>query len=115
LVGPDNGLLSLAWEAAGGLRSAVQIHEPTDLDHPIAESFRAPDTLCPAAAHLAAGLALDQLGNEIDLGTLAVVTVPEPEIQDGKIRCEVIDLNRFVTVQMNVRPRDFHAHGLTHR
>jgi S-adenosyl-L-methionine hydrolase (adenosine-forming) len=112
LVGPDNGLLSLAWEAAGGVRSAVQIHEPTDLDHQIAESFRAPDTLCPAAAHLAAGLALDQLGNEIDPGTLAVVTVPEPEIQDGKIRCEVIDFNRFGNVQLNVRQADLAAAGL---
>jgi S-adenosylmethionine hydrolase len=112
LVGPDNGLLSLAWEAAGGVRAAVQIDVPTDLDHPIAESFRAPDTLCPAAAHVAAGLALDQLGNEIDPGGLAVVTVPEPEIEQWKIRCEVIDFNRFGNVQLNVRQADLAAAGL---
>jgi S-adenosyl-L-methionine hydrolase (adenosine-forming) len=112
LVGPDNGLLSLAWEAAGGVKAAVQLSEPTDLDHGIAESFRAPDTLCPAAAHIAAGLALDQLGNEIDPGGLAVVTVPEPEIQEGKIRCEVIDFNRFGNVQLNVREADLTAAGL---
>jgi S-adenosylmethionine hydrolase len=112
LVGPDNGLLSLAWAAAGGVRAAVELAEPRDLDHPIAESFRAPDTLCPAAAHIAAGLAIDQLGNELDPGGLAVVTVPEPEIQDGKIRCEVIDFNRFGNVQLNVRESDLAAAAL---
>jgi S-adenosylmethionine hydrolase len=112
LVGPDNGLLSLAWGAAGGVRTAVQIAEPSDLDHPIAESFRAPDTLCPAAARLAAGTPLDELGDQLDRETLAVVTVPEPEIQDGKIRCEVIDFNRFGNVQLNVREDDLAAAGL---
>ena len=28
LVGPDNGLLSLAWEAAGGVRAAVELTSP---------------------------------------------------------------------------------------
>jgi hypothetical protein len=60
---------------------------------PIASS-RSPDTLCPATARLAAGTALDELGDRLDPGTLAVVTVPEPEIEYGKICCEVIDFNR---------------------
>ncbi len=102
LVGPDNGLLSLAWEAAAGVSAVVQIAEPEDSE-PIAESFRAPDTLCPAAARLAAGSALDQLGAPVDPDTLAVVKLPEPEIEQGKIRCEVIDFNRFGNVQLNVR------------
>jgi S-adenosylmethionine hydrolase len=112
LVGPDNGLLSLAWKAAGGVRAAVQIDAPSDLDHPIAESFRAPDTLCPATARLAAGTPLDELGDQLDPNTLAVVTVPEPEIKHGKIRCEVIDFNRFGNVQLNVREADLAAAGL---
>src|SRR5580765_1627793 len=62
LVGPDNGLLSLAWSAAGGAAGAVEIAEPGDLGHPIAESFRAPDTLCPAAARLAAGASPSDIG-----------------------------------------------------
>ena len=112
LVGPDNGLLSLAWEASGGAAKVVHLTDPVELDHPIAESFRAPDTLCPAAARLAAGAPLPELGEEIDPATLTVLAVAEPEIQPGRIRCEVIDFNRFGNIQLNVRQASLAAAGL---
>jgi S-adenosylmethionine hydrolase len=112
LVGPDNGLLSLAWEAAGGIRNAVELTSPDVIRRPHAESFRAPDTLCPATARLAAGMAVELLGARLDPATLAVVTVAEPEIEPGKISCEVIDFNRFGNVHLNVRPADLAAAGL---
>jgi S-adenosylmethionine hydrolase len=112
LVGPDNGLLSLAWEAAGGIRSVVHLAEPGNVGRPIAASFRAPHTLCPAAARLAAGASLGELGTEVDPATLTVVEVAEPEIQQGRIRCEVIDFNRFGNVQLNVREAGLAAAGL---
>ena len=77
-----------------------------------AESFRAPDTLCPATAHLAAGTPIESLGDKLDAATLAVVTLAEPEIEPGRISCEVIDFNRFGNVQLNVRPADLAAAGL---
>jgi S-adenosylmethionine hydrolase len=112
LVGPDNGLLSLAWEVAGGVRTAVELSAPDVVRQPHAQSFRAPDTLCPATARLAAGLRVGELGDEVDPATLAVVTMAEPEIEQGKITCEVIDFNRFGNVHLNVRPADLAAAGL---
>jgi S-adenosylmethionine hydrolase len=112
LVGPDNGLLSLAWEAAGGIVTAVELTAPDVVRQPHAQSFRAPDTLCPATARLAAGLPIGELGAEVDPATLAVVTMAEPEIEPGKIACEVIDFNRFGNVHLNVRPADLTAAGL---
>jgi len=112
LVGPDNGLLSLAWEAAGGIRTAVELTSPAVVRPPHAQSFRAPGTLCPATAHLASGMPIEDLGDAVDVHTLAVVTVAEPEIEPGNIRCEVIDFNRFGNVHLNVRPRDLEAAGL---
>jgi S-adenosylmethionine hydrolase len=112
LVGPDNGLLSLAWRAAGGIRSAVELTSPEIVRSPHAESFRAPDTLCPAAAALAAGAPIAELGNAVDPATLAVVEMAEPEIEPGKITCEVIDFNRFGNVHLNVRPADLETAGL---
>lgn len=109
LVGPDNGLLSLAWEAAGGIRAAVELTAPDVVRRPHAQSFRAPDTLCPATAQLAAGLPIGELGAKLDPATLAVVTMAEPEIEPGKIACEVIDFNRFGNVHLNVRPADLAA------
>ena len=112
LVGPDNGLLSLAWEAAGGVRAAVELTSPEVVHRPHAQSFRAPDTLCPATAQLAAGMPIEQLGEALDAATLSVVTVAEPEIEPGKITCEVIDFNRFGNVHLNVRPADLAAADL---
>jgi len=111
-VGPDNGLLSLAWEGAGGIESAVEITASQVGRAPRAESFRAPDTLCPAAAHLAAGGSLDDLGPQVEPETLSALTLPEPEITDGEIRGEVLDLNRFGNIQINVREADLARAGL---
>jgi S-adenosyl-L-methionine hydrolase (adenosine-forming) len=112
LVGPDNGLLSLAWEAAGGITTVVEISS-TDVVHPPrAESFRAPDTLCPAAAHLALERGLDQLGQAVEPTTLTALTLPAPEITDGEIRGEVLDFNRFGNIQLNIREPDLARAGL---
>ena len=112
LVGPDNGLLSLAWQAAGGVESAVEITSDDVIRHPITQSFRAPDTLCPATAELAAGMAIGRLGTPVDVSMLAVITVAVPEIERGKISCEVIEFNRFGNVQLNVRQADLAAASL---
>lgn len=112
LVGPDNGLLSLAWEAAGGVATAVEIASPDVVRPARAESFRAPDTLCPPAAHLAAGMPLEQLGPSVDPQTLGALALPEPEIADGEIRGEVLDFNRFGNIQVNVRAEDLARAGL---
>ena len=112
LVGPDNGVLSLAWEAAGGIDAAVEITSPDVIRSPHAQSFRAPDTLWPAAAHLAAGRALDKLGPAIEPSTLNALTLPEPEISDGEIHGEVLDFNRFGNIQLNVRESDLERAGL---
>jgi S-adenosylmethionine hydrolase len=109
LVGPDNGLLSLAWEAAGGIRAAVELTAPDVVRRPHAESFRAPDTFCPAAARLASVMEIGELGQALDPATLAVVRMAEPEVEPGKIACEVIDFNRFGNVHLNVRPADLEA------
>ena len=112
LVGPNNGLLSFAWEAAGGVDAAVEIASPDVIRPPRAESFRAPDTLCPAAAHLAAGMQLERLGPGFDPAGLIALTLPEPEISDGEIRGEVLDFNRFGNIQLNVRETDLGSAGL---
>jgi S-adenosylmethionine hydrolase len=112
LVGPDNGLLSLAWEVAGGVSTVVEITSPEVVHPPRAQSFRAPDTLCPAAGHLAAGRPADQLGPKVDPATLNVLALPEPEVLDGEIRGEVLDFNRFGNIQLNVREDDLARAGL---
>jgi S-adenosylmethionine hydrolase len=112
VVGPDNGLLAPAAQALGGVGRAVEITAPEVVLTPISPSFHARDVLAPAAAHLAAGVTLDGLGPGIDPATLAQMAIPEPTVEPGKIECEVLDLNRFGNVLLNVRTSDVDASGL---
>jgi hypothetical protein len=112
LVGPDNGLLSPAWQEAEGVADAVSITKSSILLEPVSPSFHARDVLAPAAAHLATGAALEDLGDPVEPQTLAEVRIPEPEVEHGKIACEVLDLNRFGNVQLNVRSSHLASAGL---
>jgi hypothetical protein len=50
------------------VRTAAEITSDV-IEQPVADSFRTRDTLCPAAAHLAAGMPIEQLGGEVDHAT----------------------------------------------
>jgi S-adenosylmethionine hydrolase len=103
LVGPDNGLLSPSWRAAEGPLRAVSITSSLVVLEPVAPSLHARDVLAPAAAHLATGMPLEELGDPVAVETLTQLHIPEPIVERGKIDCEVLDLNRFGNVQLNVR------------
>jgi S-adenosyl-L-methionine hydrolase (adenosine-forming) len=112
LVGPDNGLLAPAWRAAEGVANAVSITSSEILLEPVSQSFHARDVFAPAAAHLATGASLTDLGESIEPQTLVDLHVSEPTVEPGKIACEVLDLNRFGNVQLNARTSHLAAAGL---
>jgi hypothetical protein len=112
VVGPDNGLLAPAVAALGGVARAVEITSPDVVLTPVSPSFHARDVLAPAAAKLASGTALEALGPAVDPATLEQMTIPEPTVEHGKIECEVLDLNRFGNVLLNVREPDLAESGL---
>ncbi len=106
LVGPDNGVLLLAWRALGGAARCVEIGADDVLLvllKPVAPSFHARDVLAPAAAALACGRELASLGDELDPASLVQVALAEPEVDRHRIQCEVIDVDRFGNVQLNAR------------
>jgi len=112
VVGPDNGLLAPAASALGGVARAVEITSPEVVLTPVSPSFHARDVLAPAAAHLAAGADLATLGEALEPATLVALAIPEPTVERGKIECEVLDLNRFGNVLLNVREAQLAAAGL---
>ncbi len=111
LVGPDNGLLGFLWAADGGVRRAYEITLERIILHPVAPSFHARDVLAPAAAFLAADGALEELGQALDPAGLTMLSFPAASVEKGKIECEVLDLNRFGNVLLNVTSSDFSAAG----
>ena len=112
LVGPDNGLLSISWEALGGVRRAVEIDSADVVLEPVSKVFHGRDVFAPAAGALAGGLALEALGPPVEADALVRIHVPEPEVEPGRIRCQVLDVDRFGNVQLNVRPEELRKSGL---
>jgi len=112
LVGPDNGLLSLAWEELGGAVRAVEIKSEEVILQPTSHTFHGRDVFAPAAAHLANGAPLDSLGPEVPLDSLLTIPMPRPQIADGQVRCGVLGIDRFGNVQLTAREEDLDRSGL---
>lgn len=104
LVGPDNGLLAPAVAMAGGAERAVELTNPEyQLDAPGA-TFAGRDVFAPAAAHLCNGLDLYQLGEPIDPHELLPGTIPLPREDGDELVAEVLWIDHFGNVQLNVGP-----------
>ncbi len=111
LVGPDNGLLSLAWKSLGGVIAAVEIDPQAVGSAHVSAVFHGRDVFAPAAAHLAAGAPLDRLGEPLDPGILETMTLEDAEAEPGKIHGEVVDVDRFGNIRLNARPADLDTAG----
>lgn len=107
LVGPDNGLLAPAVGLCGGATAAVEFTSGTHrLDGP-GDTFAGRDVFAPAAAHLCAGVRLEELGDPVDPVTLLPGVVPLPlEEPDGSVSAQVLWVDRFGNCQLNVSPED---------
>lgn len=106
IVGPDNGLLIPAAEALGGASSAVELTNDRYKIHPVSNTFHGRDVFSPAAAHLASGVALSELGEKVSVDSLKKLIVAEDEAHDGDIIARVIDVDRFGNARLSVRAED---------
>jgi S-adenosylmethionine hydrolase len=113
LVGPDNGLLSLAWEELGGPGRAFAITSEQVLLQPLSDTFHGRDVFAPAAAHVAIGLPLEELGPEVPVDGLVRVSIPRPSVGPSGLRCAVLATDRFGNVQLAARAPDLEAAGLS--
>jgi S-adenosyl-L-methionine hydrolase (adenosine-forming) len=112
LVGPDNGLLSLAWAEAGGIDAAVEITSPLVVLEPVSRTFHGRDVFAPAAAWLARGLPLEELGPAVEAGSLVELEVSHAMVTPGAVGARVIDVDGFGNAQLNATRADLEAAGL---
>jgi S-adenosyl-L-methionine hydrolase (adenosine-forming) len=103
LVGPDNGLLSLAWKQLGGVRAAHRIESAEILLEPLSTTFHGRDIFAPAAAHLATGGSIGELGEATPPDSLSRLSFPAAHVQRGRIDCVVTWVDGYGNVQLNVR------------
>lgn len=110
-IGPDNGLLAPAVALLGGAARAVSLTN-TDLQIPSAGStFAGRDIFAPAAAHLCAGVPLEDLGDPIPVASLMPAVVPSAEIHSDRILAEVLWIDHFGNAQLNIGPDDLSPLG----
>lgn len=112
LVGPDNGLLSTAWVALGGAEAVAAIEDPRVMLFPVSKTFHGRDVFAPAAAHLAIGGSLADVGPALEPSALRTLEMPGPMVASGALGCRVIGVDGFGNVQLNARPRDLTSAGL---
>lgn len=113
LVGPDNGLLSLAWERAGGVDEVVDVTRSPHRLEPVSATFHGRDIFAPVAAHLALGAELADAGDPLDAAALARVELPEPRSEDGALVAHALMVDRFGNAGLNVSHETLEGSGLT--
>ena len=101
-VGPDNGLLIPAAEACGGVVEAVAITNPDVMLQPVSRTFHGRDVFSPAAARLAAGMPLAELGPAIEPARLVRRSTPDHRVEGSMLHAAVQYIDRFGNIQLAV-------------
>ncbi|MBI1813810.1 MAG: SAM-dependent chlorinase/fluorinase [Deltaproteobacteria bacterium] len=108
LVGPDNGILSLAARALGGGRAQAldidQLVARRIVRAPVSQTFHGRDVFAPIAAHLAKGRPLRSLGPAVD--RIVELALPACRITRTQIVGEVIYIDRFGNLITNIGAED---------
>ena len=113
LVGPDNGLLSLAWPRCGGIDLAVDITRSPHRLEPVSATFHGRDIFAPVAAQLARGAELADAGDQLTEEDLQTVELPQPRVEDGALVGHALVVDRFGNVAMNVDHDDMAGTEIT--
>jgi S-adenosylmethionine hydrolase len=110
-VGPDNGLLLPAADRAG-IVEAHELANPEYALNPVSPTFHGRDLFAPAAAHIAIGLSLAELGPPIAPDALVRLEVPDPEVTPARLRATVLGVDRFGNIALNLARPDLDTAGI---
>lgn len=101
-VGPDNGLMAWAAAAAAG-EGCVRAHAIENERYRLPEvsmTFHGRDLFAPAAAHLAAGVAIDDLGSAVQ--EWETLDWPEPDLHEGSLSGAIVHVDHFGNLITNI-------------
>jgi S-adenosylmethionine hydrolase len=110
-VGPDNGLLLPAASKAG-IAVAHELANPAFALETISRTFHGRDLFAPAAAHLAKGVALEELGPPVDPEALVSLDLPTPVVQDGSLLATLLYVDSFGNIALNLTRDDVERLGI---
>lgn len=104
IVGPDNGLITMALKQAQEMGWSVKIVHTDNPEYwlpEVSHVFHGRDIFAPVAAHLANDVPLQSLGKPIHDPVL--LNLPQPERTEKGWRGEVIHIDYFGNVSTNIR------------
>jgi len=110
-VGPDNGLLIPAAERAG-ITEARELANPAYALETISRTFHGRDLFAPAAAHLAAGVPLAELGPSLDPESLVRLDLPVPRFTGTAVEATTLYVDSFGNVALNITRDDVAKVGI---
>ena len=109
-VAPDNGVLSYVV-AGERVEQIVHLTNPCYHLSPVSRTFHGRDIFAPAAAHLARGIPLAELGDP--LTEIVAFSLPRPQVRsDGTIVGQVIHVDRFGNLITSITATDLADHSL---
>jgi S-adenosylmethionine hydrolase len=104
-LGPDNGLLAPAVAMLGGANRVIDVTSEAHRLPAPGPTFAGRDVLAPAAAYLATGTPIDDLGDPVVAATLVPGLLGLPNVtEQGALDAEVWWVDRFGNCQLNVGP-----------
>jgi S-adenosylmethionine hydrolase len=103
LIGPDNGLLSVAADAAP-VRRIIHLDRPEYFAPSPSHTFHARDVFAPVAGHCARGTDCISLGSTLE--GFARLALPESRRLEDALEGQVIHIDRFGNLICNVRRDD---------
>ncbi len=110
-VGPDNGLLLPAADRAG-IAVAHELANPAYALESISRTFHGRDLFAPAAAHLAMGVAIGELGPPIDPEALVRLELPELSFAEGVVHATTLYVDSFGNIVLNLTRTDLERIGV---
>jgi hypothetical protein len=110
-VGPDNGLLLPAARKAG-VSAAHELANPAYALETISRTFHARDLFAPAAAHLARGVPLEDLGPPLATDGLIDLDLPAPQFSDGTALATLLYVDSFGNIMLNLTREDVERIGI---
>jgi S-adenosylmethionine hydrolase len=110
-VGPDNGLLLPAAERAG-IDDVRELANPAYALPSVSRTFHGRDLFSPAAAHLANGVPLEELGPPLSPDALARLDLPEPRLEGDTMHATMLYVDSFGNIALNLAREDVERLGV---
>lgn len=113
LVGPDNGLLSLAAQRFGGVAEIVDLARSPHRLEPVSQTFHGRDIFAPVAAALAGGAPLADAGEPIDAAEFVQLEMPLARPSGaGELIAHAVAFDHYGNVTLDVEHDELTSIGL---